>query len=141
MTILQLCGRPSFRRDLRILVNLIRQDRGILHPIHRGHALVGRRVLHVFDAVARQHRAPMGLGVRVILLQALVIGRNGLVELVLPPEVVCPVEQVQLLLVRYLRKGHRAAAVLTGPIGLILGENDVAAAHLAFDDRHTLIPL
>ena len=116
-------------------VVLIRQDGGQLQTVAGWNAPAGSRVLDILDAVAADRGAPVCLGVGVILLQDLFIGRQCLVELALPAEVVGPVVAVQLSLIIRLRDRGRAAAVFAGAVGRAGDKLDVAPAHLAFDDH------
>ena len=113
----------------------VREDRRHLHPVAGGHAPARGGILHVLDAVAADHRAPVCFGVGIVLLQQLFVGGKGLVKLALAAEMVRPVVAVQLRLVLRLGDGRGAAAVFAGAVGCAGGEGDVPAAHFAFDNH------
>ena len=90
------------------------------------------RIFNVLNAESADDRAPVRLGIRVVLLQNFLVRRNRLVELALPPEVIRAVVAVQLVLVLRLRNRRRAAAVL---IRRARNEVNVPAAHLALNNH------
>ena len=120
------------------LVVLVRQDRGILRPVHRGHALVARRILHILDTVTAQHQRPIGLGVPAVLREDLLVDGHGLVVFVLPAEVVRPVVQVRSPVVVQFRQGLGRAAIRALRHARSLLKPQVAAAHLAFEGDHSI---
>ena len=97
---------------------------------------MGHRVFHILDAVPGKHRAPMGFRVCIILIQNAFVSSDCLVKLILPPEVIGAVVQVQLLFVRYPGKGHGTAAMVAGSRGFVLAQQDIPAAHFAFQNSH-----
>ena len=99
------------------------------------------RIFHVLDAVPGKHRAPMGFRVGIILIQNALVGSDCLVKLILTAEVIGPVVQVQLLFVRHPGKGHDAAAMVAGPGGFVLAQQDIPAAHFTFQNSHLPYPL
>lgn len=98
------------------------------------------RIFNVLNAESADDRAPVRLGIRVVLLQNFLVRRNRLVELALPPEVIRAVVAVQLVLVLRLRNRRRAAAVLARPVRRARNEVNVPAAHFTLDN-HGVPPL
>ena len=102
---------------------------------------MGSRVLHVFDPVAAEHQGPVGLGVRGVLVQNLLVDALGLVELVVAAEVVGPVVEIRLPLAVHAGQGLLRAAVLALRDALPGGDLQSPAAHLAFEYGHVGLPL
>ena len=75
-------------------VVIVVEDRRKLGAVDRRHALVRRRILHVFDAVLTKHQRPIRLGVGSVLVENLLIHSGRLVEVVVPAEMICPVVKV-----------------------------------------------
>jgi hypothetical protein len=94
-----------------------------------------QRVFDILNAESADDRAPVRLGIRVVLLQNFLVRRNRLVELALPPEVIRAVVAVQLVLVLRLRNRRRAASVLARPVRRPRNEVNVPAAHFALDNH------
>lgn len=69
----------------------------------RWDSLMRCRIFNVLNAESADDRAPVRLGIRVVLLQNFLVRRNRLVELSLPPEVIRAVVAIQLVLVLRLR--------------------------------------
>ena len=119
---------------------LVRQNRRHLHAMARRDSLMRCRIFNVLNAESADDRAPVRLGIRVVLLQNFLVRRNRLVELALPPEVIRAVVAVQLVLVLRLRNRRRAAAVLARPVCCARNEVNVPAAHFTLDN-HGVPPL
>ena len=126
-----LIRRVLHRRE----IILVRQNRRHLHAMARWDSLMRCRIFNVLNAESADDRAPVRLGIRVVLLQNFLVRRNRLVELALPPEVIRAVVAVQLVLVLRLRNRRRAAAVLARPVRRARNEVNVPAAHFTLDNH------
>ena len=122
-------------------VVIIVKDGGKLRPVHRGNALAGGRVLHIFNTVAAKHKGPIGLGVGVVLGQNLLIYAHGLVVFVIAAEMICPVIQVCLFIAVKTGKGLLGAAAVAHGNCVAGVKFQCPAAHFALKKRHTLSPL
>ena len=123
------------------LVVLIIENGGVLGSVHRRHALVRGRILHVLNAIAAQHQRPVRLSVGLVLVENLLIDACRLVEVVVAPEVVGAVVEVGAPVVVQLRQRLRGAAVFTHGYGLTGIDLQLSAAHFAFEDGHSYSPL
>ena len=118
------------------LVVLIIENGGVLGAVHRRHALVGGRILHVLNTVAAQHQRPIGLGVGLVLVEDLLIDAHCLVEIVVSTEMVGAVVQVGAPVVVQLRQRLCRAAVFAHGYGFTGIDVQLSAAHFAFEDGH-----
>ena len=76
------------------LVVIIIKDRGKLRPVHRRHAFVGGRILHIFNTVTAEHKRPICFGVGLVLVQDLLIDAHGLIVFIVASEVVSTVIEI-----------------------------------------------
>ena len=109
---------------------------GKLRPVHRGNALAGGRVLHIFNTVAAKHKRPIRLGVGVVLGQNLLVYAHGLVVFVIAAEMICPVIQVCLFIVVKTGKGLLGAAAVAHGHCVAGVKFQCPAAHFTFEDCH-----
>ena len=120
------------------LIVVVVKDGGKLRPVHRGHAPVSGRVLHILDAVAAQDQGPVGLGIGVVLGQNLLVDAHGLVVFVAAAEVIGPVVEVGPSVIVQLGQGLLGAAAITHGHGVAGVKFQRPTAHFAFEDCHKL---
>ena len=93
-------------------------------------------VVHILDAVAAQHKTPVGLGLRGEVRHDALIHTGGLVELTGEAQPVGTGEQCQLFLI--VSGGYRLlrTTVFAHGDAAALDQLQISTAHFAFDNRH-----
>ena len=129
--------RGRVRKRGRAQIVHILQHRFRLHTVQCRQLLAAVWVLHIFDAIVAQHRAPVGLGVFRPFQGDGLIGQLGLIKVLLHALLVRAVVKRGHPLVVHLRKRRIAAAVFTSDAGFPLPHRDAAAAHFAFEYHET----
>ena len=137
-----------------VAVNLTRHSVGvfarlievvILHHAVKRRAMAGRDffarlgVIHILDAIFAQHKPPIGFRLGRELRDDAFVNARRFIKLAAETQAVCPRKKRHLLLVIRGRNGLPAAAVFAlhhVALGYI---RQIAAAHLAFENRHLYI--
>ena len=136
-----------------VAVNLARHSVGvfarlievvILHHAVKRRAMAGRdffarrRIIHILDAIFAQHKPLIGLCLSRELRDDTFVNARRFIKLAAETQAVCPRKKRHLLLVIRCRDGLPAAAVFAlhhVALGYI---RQIAAAHLAFENRHCI---
>ena len=105
-----------------------------------GHLSSGSRVIHIFDTVTAQDKPPIGLGFLGEVRHDALIHTGSLVKLTGAAQAVSSCKKGHFLLVIRRRDSLFRPAVLTYGNTASLGQVDIPATHLTFENRHILSP-
>ena len=117
----------------------------ILHHAVKRRAMAGwdffarRRIIHILDAIFAQHKSPIGFRLGRELRDDAFVNARRFIKLAAETQAVCPRKKRHLFLVIRCRDGLPAAAVFAlhhVALGYI---RQIAAAHLALENRHLYI--
>ena len=93
-------------------------------------------VIHILDAVAAQHKTPVGLGLRGEVCHDALVHTGGLVELAGEAQPVGAGKQRQLFLIIGGGHGLLRAAVFAHGDAAALDQLQISTTHFALDNRH-----
>ena len=143
LDLLRLVAVDLTRHSVGVFARLIKVV--ILHHAVKRRAMAGRDffarlgVIHILDAIFAQHKPPIGFRLGRELRDDAFVNARRFIKLAAETQAVCPRKKRHLLLVIRGRDGLPAAAVFAlhhVALGYI---RQIAAAHLALENRHLYI--
>ena len=124
----------------RAFVVLIVKNRGKLRAVDGGHTPVCGRGFHIFNPVPAQNQRPICLGVRVVLIENLLIDPHCFVKFIVAPKMIGAVVHLRAPFVVQLWQRLRRPAVLTLRRTLSRSYIQCRPAHLTFEYCHRFYP-